>query len=88
MAKAASVTSVYEIRSAQSLESIFVTERAVIRLDKVGANGVKRIGLTASARDESGRVFERLQGMRYRCVNTGEVFNIVERAPSIRKVTA
>ena len=88
MAKATSITSVYEIRSAQSQESIFITERAVIRLDKVGRNSVRRIGLAPNARDKSGRTFERLQGMRFRCVATGEVFNIVEQAPSIRKVSA
>ena len=88
MAKAASITSVYEIRSAQSSQSTFVTERAVIKLAKVGANGVRRTDLTSSARDKAGRMYERLPGMRFRCLATGEVFNIVEQAPSIRKVTA
>jgi hypothetical protein len=85
MAKAASITSVYEIRSARSAESIFVTERAIFKLDKVGANKVTRTGITPSARDKAGREFERLQGMRFRCVATGEMFNIIEQAPSIRK---
>ncbi len=88
MAKASSKTSVYEIRSANSLNSLFVTERALIKIEKVGVKGTKKTDLSPTARDDSGRAYERIAGMRFRCVVTGELFHIVEQAPSIRKVSA
>jgi hypothetical protein len=86
MAKAANKTSVYEIRAATSAESIFVTERAVIKIEKVGASGTRSTHSFPAAKDNSGRVFERLPGMRFRCVATGELFNVIEQAPSLRKI--
>ncbi len=87
MAKAASKTSVYEIRSAHSSGSIFVAERARVRIEKIGANGIKKTDLRSTVKDDSDREFERIQGMRFRCVATGEIFSIVEQAPSLRMVT-
>ena len=87
MAKAANRTSVYEICSAQCPTSVFVAERAGIRIEKVGATGTKRTDLRSTAKDQSGREFERIPGMRFRCVATGEIFNIIEQAPSLRKVS-
>lgn len=86
MAKASNKTSVYEIRSAQGQVSLFVAERARFKVEKIGATAVKKTDLQSTATDDSGREFERIPGMRFRCLTTGEVFHIVERAPSLRKV--
>ncbi len=86
MAKAASKTSVYEIRSAHSQGSLFVAERARFKIERTGTTTMKKTDLRSTAKDETGREFERMPGMRFRCLTTGEVFHIVEQAPSLRKV--
>jgi hypothetical protein len=85
MAKVATKTSIYEIRSVNEADSIFVTERALIKLAKVGANGTLRSSLTPTAVDNAGRLFERVGSVRFRCIATGELFSVIDKAPSIRK---
>ena len=87
MAKAGSKTSVYELQSRQTGNKLFVTERALFKFQKI-AGRVIRTDLRPQITDKTGRSFERLPGMLMRCIQTGEVFQIIEQAPSIRKESA
>ena len=84
MAKASSRTKVYELQSRQSGATLFVTERGLFKLQKV-AGRIVRTDLRPQITDKTGRSFEHLPGMLMRCIQTGEVFQIIEQAPSIRK---
>jgi hypothetical protein len=84
MAKASTKTTVYELKSRPSGETLFVTERAVFKYQKI-AGSVIRTPLRPQINDKTGRSFERLSGMLMRCLQSGEVFQIVEQAPSIRR---
>jgi hypothetical protein len=88
MARAFNKTAVYEIRAAHASTSLFVAERAGVKIQKIGATRTRRTDLRSTAKDASGRTFERISGWHFRCVATGEIFSIVEQAPSLRKVTA
>ena len=87
MARTGNKTSVFELRSRQSGNTIFVTERALAKFQKV-AGRVIRTELRSQIADEAGRRFERLPGSLMRCIQTGEVFQIIQQAPSIRKESA
>jgi hypothetical protein len=87
MAKASSKTTVYEIRSRATGHDVTVTERALFKTQNV-AGLMVRTELRPQITDRLGRSYERLSGMLMRCVQSGEVFNIIEQAPSIRKVSA
>ena len=85
MAKVATQTSTFEIRSVGDEKSTFVTERALIKLAKVGAKGTLRSNLTPTASDNTGWRFERISSVRFRCVETGKLFSVIDQVPRIRK---
>lgn len=87
MAKVSNETKVYELQSRDSKEIVFVTERAQFKLQKIDGHVVRSPLLTRIV-DRAGRSFERIDGMRMRCIVSGELFQIVDQAPSIRKESA
>jgi hypothetical protein len=84
MAKASTRTSVYELQSRQSGVTLFVTERGFFKLQKISGR-IVRTDLRPQITDSTGRAFEHLPGMLMRCIESGEAFQVVEQAPSIRK---
>lgn len=87
MAKASTKTRVFEIQSRQTGATVFVTERALFKVQRIGDRFV-RTDLRPHITDSVGQSFERLPGTLMRCIQTGEVFHVVEQAPSIRKDSA
>jgi hypothetical protein len=87
MAKATHTTSVYELQSRQTGSTVFVTERALFRVQKIGRQ-IFRTALRPEITDKAGNSYERFNGTFMRCMQTGEVFNVIEQAPSIRNTSA
>ena len=87
MAKTSNKTTVFELQSRQSGEKILVNERLLFKVQKIAGRIIKT-ELRGQIADSKGRAFERLSGVLMRCKQSGEVFTIVEQAPSIRKMSA
>ena len=77
----------FEIQSRQSGEKILVNERLLFKVQKISGRTLKT-QLGGQITDSKGRGYERVSDVLMRCKQSGEVFSIVEQAPSIRKMSA